>query len=625
MRHEFSFPPDSEILAWPRPDRKTILKKHQADFDKRVAALTAVVKGSSVQAAASLHGVDRTTLTQMAQAAPELAEDGKPYGFRVCVPWFRRAVAQPTKIEVPLVAAPHAFTQLVLALEAVRNLLINYQGGLPARHQRCSAFEMLFRQFKKILRDASLDHAFPLNTPDKGRRALQNWIQRRQKHLLDLGMTVDGDDGISATRLEQFFTLKPLDRGEFDAHRTDVDWHAMVPTPDGMWKVVLISTIWLLVLIDVVSLVVYAWMLVVGKGYNQLDQLRTYAKALTPWSPRTLIVPGMRYAPGAWMPGMVDDSGQIRRLVTAAMDNAMAHVAKLATASLGEFQLGVVNLGFANVPEGRPNVEAFFKLIEDRVLRFIAGGFRPPKELEDSKQKVSKLSPTDHPVDLEALEDLLDVIISAYHVTEHLGLQGRTPKEVFQSHVENDGWTTRSSLTASDAIDLLTIRVDVTVRGSKGDKVLPHVNYEGARYRSPKLNARWDLIGTTFKASLPFGDIRAMSLFDDKGDLFVVLRSLPPWAAPHTLEQRRKAIHWRNRGLFEIPESGDALAAYHTCVRANAGKLQWAADLFVKENLGGAANSLPEPRSRPSTFQPVDTLAGLAPRGGYVGLTTRRK
>lgn len=624
MKNDFNIPPDSEILTWPTPDRGSVPKDYQTDFDQRVLALKAVIKGASVLAAAKLYGVDRSTLTDMAIAAPELADDGKPFGFRVCVPWFRRAAPQPQSTEIPLASGPHAFAQLVLAVPAVRELLTAYKGGLPAHNQRCSEFETLFRRFKKVLKDAALDHAYPLNSSDKGRRALQNWFKRLRKQLLDLGMDGPEDDA-SMTRLEHLFPLKPMDRVEFDGHQTDVEWRALVPTREGQWAIALISCVWLLVIIDAVSLVVLAWTLVVGKNYNRFDVLRTFAKAITPWVPRQLIVPGLHYVPGAWMPSMVTEIEDLMRAASVAMDNHMAHLAKLTTENLGDHQLGIVNLGYSGVPQGRPNVEGFFKRIEDCILRFIAGGFRPPRELGEGKRKVSRLSPSDHPVDLEALEDLLDVVISAYNITEHGGLQGRSPKEVFDAHVTNGGWTTRSTLTSGDAVDLITIRVEVTIRGSKKEGVLPVVNYEGARYRAVKMNTRWDLIGNTFKATLPFNDIRTMSLWDENGDLFVVLQALPPYSGTaHSLDQRKKSIHWRNRGLYEIPVGGDAIIAYLACVRDKASQLQWATDEFVRINAADP-NAFATPRPHASTYQVTDTLAGLAPRGGHVGLTSRRK
>jgi len=283
----------------------------------------------------------------------------------------------------------------------------------------------------------------------------------------------------------------------------------------------------------------------------------------------------------------------------------------------------VVNLGYPYVPEGRPNIEAFFKRLEDAVLRFIAGGHRPAKNQNDKKRVVSNKASKDYPVDMEALRDLLDVEISAYNVTPHPALQNRTPREVFESHINAGMWTTQSPLTVEDANELLVLHETVTIRGDESSSVPPYVKYQYAKYRSRKLNKRYDLVGKSFRASIHSHCAHQMSLWDSDGNLFVVLEARRPWGTPHSLQQRTAVLKCCRNGTLKIEGTENALDAYHEFVRAKASELQWATDAYLRDGLQKSQEELKPTKAPPLSH--LNSLAGLTPRAGSVDLRTRRK
>lgn len=623
MKKDIAAPPYCVTADYPMPSRAFVKKKHLAKFDQRVLALRAVLDGASIQVAAKANAVDRTTLTSMVDAVSTLAPDGKPFGYRVCIPWYRVTQSDLTQVDVPLASSSRAFTQLLAAIPELKALVCSFKGKLPAHNDPSAKFDAFFRKFVALLTAKGAECHYPLNSPDRGRRALQNWIKRERKVLLDLHVANNEDVAFTLTRVDQLLKLQPLDRVELDGHITDCDWHAQVPTSDGKWTTELVSAIWILAAIDVVSLAGFPCKLVIGPAYDRYDLLETFANTLRPWEPRDLIVPNLQYAPGSWMPTMAREADHVHRPVSVAIDNALAHKAKMTTENFGDHQLGVINLGFPHVPEGRPNIEAFFKRLEDAVLRLLAGGFRPPKERGAKKKPVSTKLAKNHPVNIEALKDLMDVEISAYNVTPHPSLQHRTPREVFESHIDDGMWTTQSFLTAEDTTELLVLHETVTIRGDKRKGVPPYVKYQHARYRSSKLTRRYDLVGKTFRASIQSECAHQMSLWDDDGNLFVVLQALRPWGTQHSLQQRSAVLKCAKRGLLTIEGTDDALAAYHKLVRTKASEIQWATDAFLKE---GLKQTQQEPKQvKPSLLDQLNSLSGLAPRAGRVDLRKRRK
>jgi hypothetical protein len=183
-------------------------------------------------------------------------------------------------------------------------------------------------------------------------------------------------------------------------------------------------------------------------------------------------------------------------------------------------------------------------------------------------------------------------------------------------------------MTEEDAHDLMCEHLKATFRGNRGKHELPHVTFVGATYRAARPAMCWDLVGKTFAAKVPLDDARTMTVYDAKGNVLVVLHARPPYASTaHTLDERRRAVHWRNRGLFQVDEDGDAMGAYHRYVRQLAGHVQWATDQFVKGRAGNAAeHDFAQQHTRRSSPAPApDTFSGLAPLGGHVGLITPEK
>lgn len=619
--------PDSELLTWAMPDRLSVQEKHRDAFDRRVKALGAVWKGTSVASASKQYGVDRETLTTMIEQAPILADDGKPKGFRVCLPYFRHGASPtPKSNEVPSKARPYAFMQLLNSVTDIADLVNGYKGQVPIRNERCAAFEALFKRFKTTLRQHGLTKDYPLNTSDKGRRALLKYFKRKRAYWLADQLAMAEEDE-SMPGFAKQMADRPMDRVEFDGHQTDVEWHALIPLASGGWTKKLISCIWMLIIVDCASRAILAWNLVIGANYNRFDVLRTFAKALTPWHPDASLHPDLKYAPGAWMPSMVESAAEIPRVGLIAMDNHLAHISKMATQNLGTDQLGVVNLGVAGIPEGRPIVESLNKRLADFCLRFIAGGFKPSRTLGVDAKATTKLNPADHPIDLEMLQATLDIWVSAYNVTPQEDLQKRSPRDIFDAYVAHGGWLNTSSLTASDREDLLTIRITPTLRASKADGGLPVVNWANARYRSSKLRKRGDLIGKRFKATVNADDIRTMSLWDEDGNRLVILRALPPYASsPHTLEMRRRIERGKSSGLYQIPAGADAIAIYNKFVREKAADLQWATDEFVRQGMldkpGPDGAALGYGRAIKA---PPNTFSGFKPLNGGVTLTSPKQ
>lgn len=540
--HDLLFPDVEQLAQWPTPDVNAMSTDYKGVYEIRAAALQAVITGTSICQAAKHFQMNRTTLTKTCRLAVELHSDGRPWGFRACLPFSKKDVPFAPDIKLPAASAPHAFSKVLANFPDLKAKVEKFSGPLPSRGKRSPAFNRLYSLLKKDLSDAGLSHLYPLNTQTQGRRALITYIQSRRKVVIDAGGGSGTEEAPSLSRLDQIMNLLPLERIEFDAHRVDIEGTMQIQNAKGEIVSRPVGTIWLLAIIDVATRVILAWMLVYGPSYKRFPVLRMFAKALTPWSPRSLTVANLHYKPNAWMPSQINSNGVLRRAMTFAMDNARAHHAGITMDNTHAFQLGVVNLGPAHIAQSRPYIEAFFKTEETQVLRYVAGGFEPAHERGENAKPIATKKAERHPIDPIALEDLMDVMVANYNITPHSGLQDRTPREAFESYFEANGWYFASTRTAEDAEKLTEIRTYVTIRGYRRDGKPPAVRWKGARYRSSLIINRWDLVGTRYLAVIRFDDARKMRLFDPKtGELFVTLDALPPWhCTAHTVEVRER-------------------------------------------------------------------------------------
>lgn len=603
------------LLALPRPDTKAMRDLTPAErdvIDNRVSALVALIQGEPVNRVAKLHGLDYRTCKRMLVMVNEAAPGGGVHGFAVCIPHLRVVDPRPRNTRAPLLKRPYDMMRLVESIPDLKAALAKFNGPLPSRTQRSPAFDRLCREVNQILqRHGRGEDDYPRNTFDGGRRTLINFIARARARAADQAMSLVTPAGL--TRWDELYRIEPFDEVQLDGHFIDLknQWCA-IPLSDGTFQLARVSGLTLLCELDIGARACMGWKVIVGKAYSQFDFIATIERALLPWRPKDMTGRRMRYLPNAWMPGAMDSAPP--RGLRISVDNYSSHLAKHSRQVLRNFRLGIYRFGNAGIPETRGHIEAFFKAIEVHVLRHLAGGFEPETRVRN-EQRVSTRNSKTYPIFLDLVEDLLDIVFSAYNVTPHPALNNCSPREEIERYLAEGGMPLRSSRTAEDVRDLGRIRVRVTVRGSGGD--LPHVNYKYGTYRSDKLSTRPDLVGKTFNGYVE-QDARFLVLLDKSGRPYLELKTLPPYSlTAHTLDERLRTEHWRkSKGRNWVCH--DWIAAYFAEVLEAARLLPWAADAVTNRRANRDSPIAPPPRSVAAR-----TLEGLVPRGGPVSLRRR--
>jgi len=251
------------------------------------------------------------------------------------------------------------------------------------------------------------------------------------------------------------------------------------------------------------------------------------------------------------------------------VDNAMAHKLKVNRLRMASELMGVIHFGHSHIPETRGHLEAWNKRMEEAVIRKLPGGFRPAGELSGAT-KTNGYKFEKFPLQPTALEDLMDVTISAYNISPINPLQNRTPVQALQSFVASGGWLFATKDHEDRARSLSKHNFTVTIRGDRRKRRQPYARFGHAKYRAASMKNRWDLLGQKFAAEVDIHDGRFLHLYTASGELFVVLRALRPWGnSPHSLALRRLIQHRSRTDGFEISGAEDAVIAYREHVRRN--------------------------------------------------------
>lgn len=577
-----------QLGDWYYPNEIEIREQDRDSYRRAKAALTAVMEGRlSLTRAAVTHQLCRKRLTRMIAGALRMHQDGMPNGFRVCVPYgtYHHRGAEDDVEEVPRHAGPGALRRLLRAIPVLHEWVDGFNSPLPPGRAPRS-FDRLHERICAELRRRDLADHYPLNTPDRGRRALLDYL-RRQRVTAVVPGSLEMEHA-SSYRWDDAFRGSLFDRTEFDAHRIDVEGTLSIEVPQGGKVEKSITTLWLLVEVETRSRAIISWSLRVGRGYNNLDVAACLATGLRPWVPRELTIPDLAYAPGAGMPTGMEPALAARRSRSIAMDNALAHSALDLEAAICRSRGGVVIFGRAHEPRSRPIVEQLFSRLERGALRKIPGGFEPAKRLGESKRRVSKIPGKQHAFQLSAFEELVDVIVANYNATVHPALGSLSPLQFLRIQPQA-AFEFSPDTGEQDADALCTTLTPLVVHGNRSQGVAPHVNYKYVKYRGVGLDGRWELIGQTVMARVNRHDLRTLMLTRSATAPLCVVRAARPWdRTAHDETTRMLIMQWvKNRVGLSIVGADCAVSAYIKFLKSKAQTSQLAVDQLARMDVSG--------------------------------------
>ncbi|WP_447939557.1 hypothetical protein [Pseudoxanthomonas mexicana] len=209
MREAYAIYEPADLQAWFKPKESELTEDLRPRFRNACAALTAALTGQcSIARAAADHGLCRKRLRHMVMLAPEAAPDGRAFGYRVCVPWgtYQRRPLGQSATEMPRQASAHALTGLLGAQPTIRGWVDEFDHPLPPGRPP-KVFQRLHKRILAELKRLDLHDCYPLNQPDKGRRALLRFLRNRRMIVTEGNWDTQSE---SVSRLQDTFSCRRL-------------------------------------------------------------------------------------------------------------------------------------------------------------------------------------------------------------------------------------------------------------------------------------------------------------------------------------------------------------------------------------------------------------------------------
>lgn len=580
---------------WPSVCLEALPPTVQNAFRKRLDAIELFSKGESLAVIEAETGVVRSQLYAFLKKATSSHADGRLYGYRALVPYVR---VKRYQREAPIKrrhdskgGVTGAMTNLLAAYPELESFLRKEIASKPLLFSSGKGGQLVVRGLRDIhrafisqCRQLGLrDTDYPLNQDQKGIRSLSKVIKQFGSESFWLSAKKSGaarDKGhwrVGSGNPPKLVT-RPYQAVELDGHLLDVRLSITCPGPFGYEQTIEVSRIWILVIVDIFTRVAIGYHLALSAEYNRHDVLHAIQKSILPHKPMNFTIPGLGYGSAGGFPSQILPELGFAVWDELRFDNAKAHLAAETLHAIHE-ELGcLTHAGPAREPDHRPFIERFFKTMTTTMSqRLPSATLSNPEELRRllnaTNQKVALAVP------LEELEQLVEAVLASLNATPHESLAGRTPLQALHYWI-NDRQAPIRYLPQPNRenFNLLKLPYISHVRGNMAKGVRPYVSFFGARYSSPKLAERADLIGKTITLIYSPDDIRDLFAIEANGVEIGTLNVARIWnQSAHSLAMRRHILKLTRDGKLQMEAESDPVHAYLLFLRQEAPRRRQAA------------------------------------------------
>ncbi|MCS6286765.1 MAG: Mu transposase C-terminal domain-containing protein [Nitrospira sp.] len=596
--------------------------------ERRIQAVRDYVAGCPVKVISKETAIPRQEIHRLMNRCMAEHSDGHIWGFRALVKgchiktYVRTAPingSRPSQHGGAAGALTMLFDQYPRIREAVDiPFLKKIEAGVI--HESRMPIKVIHKCFIDKCKETGLKAKdYPFNMSHRGKRALTSYLRRLL--IANLKTAVQARHGDEAARAlasadagPDSIITRPYERVEFDGHRIDLFCTIDLPNPYGGIQRVTLNRLWLLVIIDVKTRAILGYSLVLNPEYNSEDVLRCVKHALTPWKPMTLTIPGLRHTPGSGLPSGVFTECEWALWDELWFDNAKANLAEAVRSNLTRVIGCHINAGPVKTPQRRPFIERLFQTLEENGFHRLpstTGSGPNDSRRDDPEAAALRLN-----ISYQHLVELVDVLIARYNAEPHSGLGNRSPLEMLEYLIVNQGYEIRTLPEHKrQDLALLNIRVVRCIRGDLKEGKCPYVEFEGVRYYNDLLRRSADLIGHKLSLLVDPDDLRCIRAYFEDGREFGVLTAHGLWGrTPHSLTVRKAINTLRLRKLIFYTDSDDPILVYMKYLSSRAATNKRAAGQSAMLQTVLLSDSSPSPTSSPAD-EPESDLPSSSRRG----------
>ena len=547
-----------EFSEWPAITPSSLPRAHHKPYIRNQQIVAAALAGTPLKEIAAQHALSAGRISQLLDRCLGGEETQPPALTAGLVPQSNVAPRQRTQ-PLPTLGSPRgAACAFAALLEAAPGLRAGLDAMIEAKlkdapyAQRLTP-QALHGEFKRRLAELSWPRdRYPYTTVSLAYASVRRYLhqclgdlervrqQRRQRPRPALGATAQ--------------CLRALRAVQIDEHVLDLSNRVHLAL-DGALIPLRLARANVLVAADVDTTCVLGYHLAPCAQPNQQDLLALIEQCVQPWQPRTLVTPGLRYAPGAAFPSGVAAAFPIS-FGTIQLDNAFMHRARSVIELLCAEFGATLSLGVPGKPTTRAIVESVFDYIGRAGTHRVAsttGSYPtdPVKESRDNRKRPPAIT-------FQTLDEALSVLLTEYNVTPRAGLGHASPLALFQYQCQAHFVRFVPPWLARQWRPFIGTKV-VWLHWYRNEHRLPHINFHYARYQGPEL-LRVAGKQTHIQVEYDRRDLRVLRAATLSGEPLGKLVVAAPWQRfPHSLATRQW-IH-KNAARYRL-NARDPLAAY---------------------------------------------------------------
>lgn len=471
-----------------------------------------------------------------------------------------------------------AFGKMMAEHPRLGDEIAKYLNAFGAKYLRPNRveFRAIHRRFIKICEEQKIRHdQYPLNTRERGYKALRRWID--EVYLPRYGNRfVSLEHGPDAGKLHAYAEgqgdaeapAAPYSVWLFDEETLDVSARYEFPNATGDWEELDLARFFQIRLIEQESGATLAVRQVFSAQANADDVAMLFWDAVSGPTAVPKAIEGEVLVEGAGYPANVEEKLRFVIPSVIKMDRALAHLAGhvqyIATVLFG----ARVVLGPARSPHERAQVESRFSAQARRVLHQLPAttGAHP----RDPVRKRASV-PLEGRLRAAELEYVLDAYAQNENATPAAASFNISPLERLRRQLQSGALQPRYLAPDKRKPYFFSQPVRVKVIADRRKGLRPYVNYLYMRYTSTELSKDYTMVGKTLLLRPDLRNLRTVMLFREDGSLHGPVQVLGRWANfPH--DQRLRRLFGRLKRDGELGERADdrPLEALFAHLRAKA-------------------------------------------------------
>lgn len=564
-----------EYSDWPTVDAELLPKEKKLRFKRLKVAVEAACNGMKAAEISIKYGVKRGQICYLIKRCTMVHFDGRLWGYRALITGCRQVSYQRTSPAHQEDGADGAglagsFAQLLRQHPKVLELIdkTTRSRRLGSVKEAGINLRSLHGRIIDLLRKEGVPSSdYPFNTRTNGYIALTRYIKARE-NAGDHSVAQDRY-GLSALDGLQSGTgkrgvlrpLRPLEMVAYDEQKLPFIGTLVIEV-DGKELDVPIHRGYLCLMADMNDGAILGYSVAISERFQSLDLLTAFESFLTPWRPRELTIPKMKYREGAGLPSGVVPQVYGRRIAMLHVDNHLTHLADSVVGHLRCRTGAIISFGKVRHWIRRAAVEGIFAELQKRGfirLPSTTGSGPSDPAVDDPVGKAVKFK-----IRLEHLIELLDVLIANHNARSRNSLMSKTPNEDLASEFDERRRIAVVPRYSEKFLNDPQVAVDIvvcTVRGSRNNGRSPNIQLDGAHYTNDFLRQSWSMIGQRLTVHIK-GDYRKVRAFRADGSEFGILEVTGHWARSFHTREMRKQINLLDRMKILDKHTDDPVTVY---------------------------------------------------------------